>query len=297
MVEGLKSQLRSLEVELSDYERLQTGVRQLEVSSFAELPTALIKMRIARQWTQAELARRMDLPEQQIQRYEADVYKGVAWDRLSEIASVLGIRLDARLRLPDATNLDPLAVAVWRRAGLALLLREIKDLRGRPVQGRMDLQKLLVLWSDVVTSQLGAPIYAHKAWNYGAFDDEVLRDIEFLEAEGLVGVESSSTSYQRAHGNVLKKALRHLRAEAKDETYELTKEGLRWLRKFLESDAYGGPEQKRSLAGLASDLAKRYGNVPLDRLIEETYKQFPSLAERSLIKDKVLSRIRKRARP
>lgn len=296
MVEGLRSQLRSMEIELAEYERLRAGVKSLEVTSFAEVPPSLIKIRIARGWTQAELARRLDLAEQQIQRYEADLYKGVSWDRLTEIADVLGIQVQARLGLPDATALDPLGVSIWRRAGLALLLREIEKRRGRPVEGRMDLQKLVVLWSDMITARLGAPVFAHRAWNYGAFDEEILRDVEFMEAEGLIQVEGPRENASRVQGKVLRKALRHLRAEPRDERYELTKEGLRWLRGFLESDAHGSVEQKHELIRLAAGLARQYGEIPLDRLVEETYSRFPSFAEQSLIKDKVLGRIRKRAK-
>ncbi len=72
--------------------------------------------------------------------------------------------------------------------------------------------------------------------------------------------------------------------------------GLRWLRGFLESDTYGSLDQKQEFVRLAAGLARRYGHIPLERLIEETYSKFPSFAERSLIKDKVLSRIRKRVR-
>jgi HTH-type transcriptional regulator/antitoxin HigA len=50
-----------------------------------------VKARIVRNWTQKELAERLGLPEQQIQRYEATLYKGMALERLQEVADALRV--------------------------------------------------------------------------------------------------------------------------------------------------------------------------------------------------------------
>ena len=94
MREGLKSQLQDLHDEIAEYEKLQGGdVTSLEANSILELTTALVKARIVRNWTQKELATQMGLREQQIQRYEATQYKGVAVERLQEVADALRIRV------------------------------------------------------------------------------------------------------------------------------------------------------------------------------------------------------------
>ncbi|MFQ5641061.1 MAG: helix-turn-helix domain-containing protein [bacterium] len=57
---------------MREYQELKSGKRKVsEISSFEQLPVALIQARIARGLTQKELARKLGLKEQQIQRYEA----------------------------------------------------------------------------------------------------------------------------------------------------------------------------------------------------------------------------------
>src|SRR5262245_16920123 len=81
--EAAQSQLDDLLAELADYERLRSGqATSITVESITELPAALIRARIMRNWTQKDLADRLSLAEQQIQRYEATQYKGVSVERL-----------------------------------------------------------------------------------------------------------------------------------------------------------------------------------------------------------------------
>lgn len=94
MREGLESQLRDLETELAEFEKLREGkVTTIVVNSIVDIPVALIQARIVRNWTQKHLAEKLDLAEQQIQRYESTRYKGVAVERLQEVADALGVRV------------------------------------------------------------------------------------------------------------------------------------------------------------------------------------------------------------
>lgn len=94
MREGIESQLNDLQQELSEYEQLRKGTMSTIVAdSILELAVGLIKARIVRNWTQKELADRLGLPEQQVQRYEATLYKGVAVERLQEVADALKVRV------------------------------------------------------------------------------------------------------------------------------------------------------------------------------------------------------------
>jgi HTH-type transcriptional regulator / antitoxin HipB len=49
--------------------------------------------RIAARLTQRELAERLGVPEQQVQRWEANSYAGVAIERLQEIADALQLQV------------------------------------------------------------------------------------------------------------------------------------------------------------------------------------------------------------
>lgn len=101
-LEGLRSQLEDLERELRDYEELRSGKRRaLSLDSIEDLPKTLIQARIAAGLSHEELARRIGLKPQQIQRYEATDYQSASLERVNEIVRALGVKLrhPAELRL------------------------------------------------------------------------------------------------------------------------------------------------------------------------------------------------------
>jgi ribosome-binding protein aMBF1 (putative translation factor) len=103
MREGMESQLADLREELAEYDALRAGqVRELELRSLAELPEALIRARIAAGLSQKELARRLGMKEQQVQRYEATRYAGATLARVQAVADALGVQIHERVVLPAA---------------------------------------------------------------------------------------------------------------------------------------------------------------------------------------------------
>lgn len=94
---AIKSQIEELETEIKEYELLKEGdIRVTAESSLEQLPLSLIKARIAKGYTQKDLADRLGLSEQQIQRYEASAYKGANISRLAQVANVLGVSVKER---------------------------------------------------------------------------------------------------------------------------------------------------------------------------------------------------------
>jgi DNA-binding XRE family transcriptional regulator len=94
MGDALTSEAGELRAQLRRYEQLRDGhVTGRDLDSLRELPTALIEARIAAKLTQRALADRLDIAEQQVQRWEANEYAGVGLDRLQDIADALGIRI------------------------------------------------------------------------------------------------------------------------------------------------------------------------------------------------------------
>jgi ribosome-binding protein aMBF1 (putative translation factor) len=93
MIRGMEAQVAELRQELEEYDSLKNR-DVISVGSFEELPEVLIKARIARGWTQRQLARKLKLKEQQIQRYESVNYRTVSLGRLLDIAEALDIRLE-----------------------------------------------------------------------------------------------------------------------------------------------------------------------------------------------------------
>jgi hypothetical protein len=95
MIESLESELVVLREQLDQYEALKAGhVKGRKVKSLRELPMLLIEGRIAAGLTQQQLAGRLGLQEQQIQRYEATLYTGVGLDRLQDVADAVGLEIE-----------------------------------------------------------------------------------------------------------------------------------------------------------------------------------------------------------
>ena len=105
MRDAMESQLEELQEQLAEYDALRSGkVTVLEIEGLQELPTALVRARIASGLTQKELARRLGLKEQQIQRYEATRYSGASLERIQQVTEALGVTIRERLTLPASTE-------------------------------------------------------------------------------------------------------------------------------------------------------------------------------------------------
>jgi len=100
-VAALQSQFNDLQDEVLAYEALQAGNAQVvEAESFDEIPSALIRARIASGLSQKDLAGRLGLKEQQVQRYEATNYAGASFSRLSEVVKALGVSVREDIFVP-----------------------------------------------------------------------------------------------------------------------------------------------------------------------------------------------------
>lgn len=102
-VEGLRSQLADLRAQLREYEGVRAGRRRLPpVDGLDELPRSLVQARIAAGLAQQDLADRLGLKAQQIQRYEATGYASASLTRLRQIAAGISGRPAPRRRMRDA---------------------------------------------------------------------------------------------------------------------------------------------------------------------------------------------------
>jgi HTH-type transcriptional regulator / antitoxin HipB len=88
---GVRVWIDRLTAEIAEYDKLQQGESVFKISSLTELSIALIKARIASGMTQKELAEKIGVKEQQIQRYEANHYESASFERLREVFEALGI--------------------------------------------------------------------------------------------------------------------------------------------------------------------------------------------------------------
>jgi len=99
-LDAVNAQADDLRAELADYEQLRSGqVSTFTAATLAELATVLVKARVARGWTQRQLADALGVAEQQIQRYEANGYRSTSLARLCDIADALGVQVEQRAEL------------------------------------------------------------------------------------------------------------------------------------------------------------------------------------------------------
>jgi HTH-type transcriptional regulator/antitoxin HigA len=104
-LDAVRAQADDLRSEIAEYELLRSGtVSSFDASSLSELATLLVKARIARGWTQRQLADALGIAEQQMQRYESTGYRAASLARICDVASALGVTVTERavLQNPDA---------------------------------------------------------------------------------------------------------------------------------------------------------------------------------------------------
>jgi HTH-type transcriptional regulator / antitoxin HigA len=104
-IDAVRAQADDLAAEIDEYDRLRSGdIEVLQGASLADLAALLVKARIARRWTQRQLADALGVAEQQVQRYEASGYRSASLARISDIADALNLIIteEAHLKDPDA---------------------------------------------------------------------------------------------------------------------------------------------------------------------------------------------------
>lgn len=93
---ALRGARKSFAAMLEGYEKAQSGEFAVFADRWRSEPgVVLIIARIARGLSQADLANRLAMREQQIQRYESERYRSISLQNFKRIAAVLGVDLQA----------------------------------------------------------------------------------------------------------------------------------------------------------------------------------------------------------
>lgn len=103
-INSIKRFRSKLYSEIQEFEKLIAGRKQtLEFNSVRDIGRCLISTRIAMKISQKELAERLGIHEQQIQRYEQQEYGKANLERIMQICDELGIevRLTKALEIKD----------------------------------------------------------------------------------------------------------------------------------------------------------------------------------------------------
>lgn len=97
-LEALASEAAVLREQLLEFDTLKAGSgAAVVVRSLGDLPCALIRARIANGMSQRDLAVKLGLQEQQIQRYEATEYSTANLRRLLEVASAVDLKVSSEV--------------------------------------------------------------------------------------------------------------------------------------------------------------------------------------------------------
>lgn len=98
--DAIKSTIAELWDEVAAYERLKAGkIKSVKVTSIDDVPKALVQARIARGFTQRELAEKLGVREQQVQHDEDILYSSASLSRLKRVAEVLGLEVEGKAKL------------------------------------------------------------------------------------------------------------------------------------------------------------------------------------------------------
>ena len=147
-----------------------------------------------------------------------------------------------------------------RRHLLPLLFLLIEE--EEAVEGRTRLQKLLFLTQKELEDQ-GDPIewgYPFRPYDYGPFAKELYSDLDQLRRRGFVEERE-----QYFDDNVIQY------------DYILTKNGREYINEEL------GKESSTKLIETAKDVKKEFNDIPLRRLIDYVYSEYPEYAENSIL--------------
>ncbi len=139
---SLEQQLKDLQAQVADYEKLRSGrVKRLFPTSIGEIGQTLIEARIARNLSQRELADRLGMKEQQIQRYEQDRYLTANLTRVAEVADALQFDLVAFFESRTDTLLERIAPNL--RDGFDISKLPVKEMKKRGWLSQMRLPEHL----------------------------------------------------------------------------------------------------------------------------------------------------------
>lgn len=205
--EALESQLDDLERELTQYEQLKTvAAPMILLDSFDDLAEGLIKARIAAGISQKELADRLGLKEQQVQRYEAERYASASYQRLRDIAAAIGVRIKNEILLPVAPNSFGDLVRKLQQVGIDpnfLYSKLLPSADAARAAGEIEIED-----DDAVSARVGASLERVFGWTpQNLFGAQPLAAPRFAAAEARfkmpAGRNRTVTSLYAAYANFL----------------------------------------------------------------------------------------------
>lgn len=205
--EALESQLADLDAEIADYEALKAATApMIAVDSLDNLAEGLIKARIAAGISQKELADRLGLKEQQVQRYEAERYASASYRRLRDISAAIGVRIRNEILLPVVPDNFSDLVRKLQQVGIDsdfLYTRLLPSADAARAAGEIEIED-----DDAVSVRAAATLERVFGWTpQSLFGAQPLAAPRFAAAEARfkmpAGRNQAATSLYAAYANYL----------------------------------------------------------------------------------------------
>jgi HTH-type transcriptional regulator/antitoxin HigA len=99
------SKIHELRALIDRYKELRSGrVKSIRVDELGDLGRVLVEARICAGLSQRDLADRVGIKEQQIQRYEADCYRAAKLERIQAVLAALRSEPDITIRVPSSAE-------------------------------------------------------------------------------------------------------------------------------------------------------------------------------------------------
>jgi len=142
--QAIESEIENLNDEINEYEQIKSGNSKVfDATTLNDLPLILIKARIAHGLSQKQLADKLGLKEQQIQRYESELYASASLTRLVEIANSLDLKISENAEI-QSDQID------WMRFPVEEMYKRnwFDDFKGSlndAIKNRIEITKQFVL--------------------------------------------------------------------------------------------------------------------------------------------------------
>ena len=118
-IDAILYQRNQLSDQVREYEQLLSGDYVVfDVENLADLPKALIRARISLGLTQKDLAERLGMKEQQIQRYENTEYTSASFSKLVSVVEALDLKITEDVFLPKESRAKNLLLEKLKDTGL-----------------------------------------------------------------------------------------------------------------------------------------------------------------------------------
>lgn len=161
---AIRGEIAALKDAINEYSQLGKGITDsIKIESIYDIPDALIKARIAKGWPQSELATRLGVKTQQVQRWEADDYESISACRLFEISDVLG--LSERIRIQP--EIPARTASVSKKLSVGIIQDDFDFSGPHAIYGNLQItSSLRGEYLTTTTSETSATIYQTKTGSY-----------------------------------------------------------------------------------------------------------------------------------